>query len=122
MVSGEFLFLACSHFSIFQAIFTCLIVVLSLGLSSFPVFRLPKILSLTMFMPCSRSLLRGEQIHSGLCHPPEQYNHLSPSFGLPRCTYLDLYKNEKLKETSSLKIICQLICEVHRTWVTNFAK
>ena len=69
------------------------------------------------------TLLRGEQIHSGLFHLPQQYNHLSPSFGLPRCTHLDFYKNEKLKETSNLmQIICHLICEVQRTWVTNFAK
>ena len=32
------------------------------------------------------------------------------------------FKNEKSKETSSLKIIWHLICEVQRTWITNFAK
>ena len=36
MAGGGFLFLACSHCSIFQAILTCLFIVVSLGLSSFP--------------------------------------------------------------------------------------
>ena len=67
-------------------------------------------------------ILRKEQIHSRLSQPTQQYNHLSPSFGLLRCVHLDLFKNEKSKESSSLKIICHLICEVQRTWVTNFAK
>ena len=67
-------------------------------------------------------ILRKEQIHSRLSQPTQQYNHLSPSFGLPRCVHLDLFKNEKSKETSSLKIIWHLICEVQRTWITNFAK
>ena len=63
----------------------------------------------------------GNEILSQLCEPPHQYTFKTAPFGIP-----NLIKQDQLLggNSSSLKIICHLVCEVSRKDLlfTKYAK
>lgn len=61
----------------------------------------------------------GVEVLSWLTNSPHPYTHSAPSFGWTKMASLDQLKGS---QSNGLKLICQLICQVKRSWLISFTR